>query len=59
MRLLLAMGPGINALGNFYGSVLQAVAAEGNKEIMWQLLDKGANVNAQGVWARRVHQLSL
>ena len=38
----------INAHGGHYGNALQAASAEGHKEVIQQLLEKGAEINAQG-----------
>jgi ankyrin repeat protein len=38
----------INAQGGHYGNALQAASAEGHKEVVEQLLEKGAEINAQG-----------
>ena len=38
----------INAQGGHYGNALQAASAEGHKEVIQQLLEKGAEIKAQG-----------
>lgn len=45
--MLLDKGADVNAPG-IYGSALQAAAGGGDRQIVWLLLDNGANVNAQG-----------
>jgi len=38
----------VNAQGGYYGNALQAASAEGHEAVARLLLEKGANVNAQG-----------
>ncbi|KAB5566910.1 P-loop containing nucleoside triphosphate hydrolase protein [Coniochaeta sp. 2T2.1] len=38
----------VNARGGYYGTALQAASAEGHKEIVGMLLEKGARINARG-----------
>lgn len=46
--MLLNSGADVNVPGRDYGSALQAASAKGNVEIFQLLLDRGAEINAQG-----------
>ena len=46
--MLLERGADVNAQGGHYGNALQAIAMNGNIEIVQLLLERGADVNAQG-----------
>ncbi|KAI9448976.1 ankyrin repeat-containing domain protein [Lactarius psammicola] len=40
----------VNAMGGYYGTPLHAALFKGDVEVVWLLLDKGADVNIQGLW---------
>jgi ankyrin repeat protein len=47
-RFFLEKGANVDAAGGYYGSALQAAAANGNLRVVSLFLEKGANVNAAG-----------
>ena len=48
MQLLLKNEANVNAQGGVYGNALQAASSHGHIQTVQLLLDKGADINAQG-----------
>jgi ankyrin repeat protein len=48
VKLLHDEAADVNARGGYYGNALQAASGEGHEQMVEPLLEKGANVNAQG-----------
>ena len=43
-------GADVNGHGGYFGNALQAALSEGNDAVVRLFLEKGADVNDQGLW---------